>query len=281
MKKLEQNSALASLHVVIKFISSYIDDQDWYLKYINQTTSNFPPKIQSFIIETETQDYSAYYTDVNNLKILFFKGITPIPEALELIKSLKRIPVDKASLIVDPFLDWLAKFELDDLDDGQDTEVEDVNDEEAEAIRNLIRYGLISLKDLTALLVFGERIFSLVNKALSGDIESFSKVIQIDPSAAKNIPEFKLIIGDAYASEKSDLLDSINYRKNNFVGRSRFNYHHIFMLFYVLDMLQLLDRMTNRQVLDLYIESGLNSYEEILEIKTVADRRKFYLRSKI
>lgn len=276
------SSSLASIHVVIKFVASYIEDQDWYLSYLNETTSNFPPKIQAFISETETDDYSAYYTDVNNLKILFVKGIILIPGALDLINSLNRIPVENVSTIIDPFLEWLTQFELDDLEQDQgDDEVEELNDEEAEAIRNLIRYGLISLKDLTSLLVFGERIFSLVQKAISGNIEAFAKVIQIDPSVVKNIPEFKLMIGDAYASEKSDLLDVINYRKNNFVGRSKLNYHHIFILFYVLDMLHMLDRMSNRQVLDLYIESGLNSYEEILEVKTVADRRKFYQRSKI
>lgn len=274
------SSALASLHVVIKFVASYIDDQDWYLKYLNETTSNFPPKIQEFISDSGTEDYSSFYTDKDNLKILFLKGISFIPDALECIHKLNLIPAEQVSRFLDPFLEWLTHFQIDDPDETDDEEVE-LSDEEVEALRNLIRYGLLSLKDLTALMVFGERIFSLVQKAVQGDIEAFAKVIQIDPSTAKNIPEFKLMIGDAYASENSDLLDAINYRKNNFVGRSKLNYHHIFILFYVLDMLQLLDRMTNRQVLDLYIESGLNSYEEILEIKTVADRRKFYLRSKI
>lgn len=272
---------LASLKPLVTFIEGYIEDQDWYLNYLNQTTSNFPPKIQAFISETETDDYSAYYTDAENLKILLFKGITPIPGVSDLFNAINRVPLEKASTIIDPFLEWLAQFELEDLEQTQDQEVEEFNDEEAEAIRNLIRYGLISLKDLTSLLVFGERIFSLVQKAISGDIEAFAKVIQIDPSVAKNIPEFKIMIGDAYASENSDLLDVVNYRKNNFVGRSKLNYHHIFILFYVLDMLHMLDRMSNRQVLELYIESGLNSYEEILEVKTVADRRKFYLSSKI
>ena len=202
---------LASIEPIIKLIASKIDDQDWYLKHLKQTTIHLPKKITNFLSEIGADDYPSYFPEKNNINILLFKGLELFPESAQAIAALNQLPEESLRKFIDELLIKMSRFDVDGfLDDffnksgdtNKDSE-DDIPENEKEQLRNLVRWAMVTFTDFTSLLVFGERIFSLTHKAMCGDKNAMLKVLQITPSTFTHIPVFQKIYAEAFKSNQS------------------------------------------------------------------------------
>lgn len=271
---------LATLKPIQEFIASFVDDYDWYLNHIRKTSNHLPPKFSKLVTELNVADYSSQYVNENNLNSLFFEGLALFPEFEKVFFQLNRIPEEHAHQFMDKWLHGLSELDLDEIfSDTEQTDEQEPTEEEINAIRSLLKWCLLWMHDLTSLMVHGERIFTLVTKAIEGNRSAMFKVLQIDPSSFQYIPEFQKIHAQAVVSRDKRFLNSMNYHLSNRVGKSKLSHHMIYAVIFLLDTLQLLGSMTNKDILELCDASGLSDYDYIPEPRTIGLIRNQYLES--
>jgi len=272
------NHPLASIKPIQKFIASFVDDYDWYLKHIRKTSNHLPIQISQIIIDLGMQDYSSLYIDKSNLNTLFIEGLELSAEFKQAFHQVNQIPEENVHQFMDEYLKNLSQLDLDDVLTDEQEEVEDeLPDEQLNALKSLIKWCLLWMHDLTSLMVHGERIFSLVQKAIAGNRSAMLKVLQTDPSSFQYIPEFQKIHAQAVVSREKKFLNSMNHHLNNRVGQSKLSHRMIYTVIFLLDTLQILGNMTNKDVLELCDASGISDYDYIPDPRTVGLIRNKYL----
>lgn len=272
------HTPLASVAPIQQFISSLIGDYDWYLKHLRKTSNHLPLKISKFVNELGIQNYSSMYVDKNNLTTLFIDGLELSPEFKNTFYKINQIPEENAPSFMDEYLYNLSELDFDEVfTDEQEESEEGLSEEQLRALKSLIKWCLLWMHDLTSLMVHGERIFTLVQKAISGNRSAMFKVLQIDPSSFQHIPEFQAIHGKAVVSRDKRFLNSMNHHLNNRVGKSKLSHRMIYVVIFLLDTLQMLNNMTNNDILELCDSSGLSDYDYIPDPRTIGLIRKRYI----
>jgi len=270
---------LATFKPIQKFIASFVEDYDWYLNHIKKTSNHLPAKISQFVGELGIQDYSSLYVDTRNLTTLFIEGLELSPEFKNIFYQANQIPEENAYIFMDEYLENLSQLNLDEMFsvDEEETEVVELSDEHKHALLSIIKWCLLWMHDLTSLMVHGERIFNLVQKAIAGNRSAMLKVLQIDPSAFQYIPEFQTTHAKAVVSRDKKFLNSMNHHLNNRVGKSKLSHRMIYAVIFMLDTLQMLGSMSNNDILELCDSSGLSAYDYIPDPRTIGLIRNRYL----
>jgi uncharacterized short protein YbdD (DUF466 family) len=269
---------LATTKPVQEFIASFVEDYDWYLKHIRKTPNHLPTKVSEFVSELGIQNYSSLYVDKNNLNTLFVEWIELSPDFKKVFYQINKIPEENVHKFMDEYLQNLSQLDLDEaFSDEQEEMEEGVSEEQLNALRSLIKWCLLWMHDLTSLMVHGERIFSLVQKAINGNRSAMLKVLQTDPSSFQYIPEFQKMHAQAVVSRDKKFLNSMNHYINNRVGQSKLTHRIIYTVIFLLDTLQILGNMTNKDILDLCDASGLSDYDYIPDPRTIGLIRNKYL----
>lgn len=116
-------------------------------------------------------------------------------------------------------------------------------------------------------------------KAISGDRAAYFKVLQIDPSSYSYISEFKAIHEKAIRSRDRKFLQNFNYHLSNRPSKSRQKKHHIYPVLFFLQIVGLLEGMTNKQLLNFLDDCGFSDYENFPDERSLGIVRKKYLES--
>lgn len=136
-----------------------------------------------------------------------------------------------------------------------------------------------SFHNFLSLMVHGEKLTSLVPKAMAGDAEAFCKAIQIDRSILAHHSYFRQRRLDAQENGEVDLLSKIAYREANPTLRGKIRYPGLYVVFAALESVQWLDDFTDEEILDLCDEAGLDRYQNRIEdVNYLTKRRLEYLR---
>lgn len=141
-------------------------------------------------------------------------------------------------------------------------------EERAEAVRRsqyLLGSAMAWLYNVLAVMVFGERMTSLVPKALAGDKEAFARAVQIDKNLIHEHPEFREIHRKATIENDADFLGKVGYRLAAPVTRGRIRHFGIFMLFAMLETLGWLDDLKHREILDICDAANLDRWQNRIE----------------
>lgn len=141
-------------------------------------------------------------------------------------------------------------------------------DERTEAVKRgqyLMGFCLAWLHDTLAVMVFGQRMTSLVTKALAGDKDAFARAVQIDKSLIHEHPGFKEIHQKALTSGDADFLEKIGYRLAAPVTRGPIRHAGVFVLFAMLETLGWLDAIRHREILDICDAANLDRWQNRIE----------------
>lgn len=259
---------IASLEKVAQIVRLVLPEFDDYLTKIKNSQLHLPRDYQQAISFFQIENYAEYYQDESQLKRLFVDSLGE--SALKrLLDENPKIPLanvrDYMDSTLDEFTHDLAGTLREEPEDIDVDEIKALPEAEIEQFKQFFLFGILFFHDLTSLLVFGERIFSLTQKAITGDRRAMLKVIQIDPSSLTRIPAFKLAHAKAIQSREKRFLNSINHCLNNRVGRSRLKHRHIYIVFFYLHNFKCLEGMTATELFDFCDAVGLVRYEEIAD----------------
>lgn len=259
---------LASLDKIAELIRQVLPDFDAYLIKIKNSQLHLPKDFQQAISFFQIDNYAEYYQDESQLKRLFVDSLGE-SDLKRLLEETPKIPLANVREYMDSTLDEfnhdLAETLEEEPEDIDVDEIRALPEAEIEQFKHFFLYGILFFHDLTSLLVFGERIFSLTQKAITGDRGAMLKVIQVDPSSLTHIPAFRLAHAKSIQSREKRFLNSINHCLNNRVGRSRLKHRHIYLVFFYLHNFKCLEGMTATELFDFCDSVGLVRYEEIAD----------------
>lgn len=269
-------STLVSLDVASKFIASIIAEYDWFLQHIKSGQHHLPAKIRAVLDVLAIDDYPKHYKDENALAGVFWDMAQKNPSLAQKLGADKLLETNSEKPL-DPLVNHLSSLEIpeDSKIDNLDFSEKDKNSDSA----LFIKWSMLWLHEMMALMVHGERITTLVKKAISGDRAAYFKVLQIDPTAFRFIPEFKTIHEQAMLSRDRKFLNNLNYYINNRPSKSRQKKHHIYPVLFFLQIVGLLKGMSNKQLLLFLDDCGFTDYENFPDERSLGLVRKKYLES--
>lgn len=137
--------------------------------------------------------------------------------------------------------------------------------QELERISFLFLHILLSLHNYFALMAHGEKMVSLVPKAINGNDEAFCKAVRVDRNLLVSHPYFKERYQKAQSKPEKEFLQklSANQSKPNLIGKIR--YPGLYLLFAMLEVLEWLDDLTHEEILDLCDSAGLDRWQNRIE----------------
>jgi hypothetical protein len=125
---------------------------------------------------------------------------------------------------------------------------------------------LAGFHDTLSIMVHGERLTSLVPKAIAGDDEAFCKAIQIDRQLYTHHPAFRRRIDTAHFANDEAFLRNVSYRLRAKTSHGRIRYPGLWTVLSILDIFGWLDgSLTAEQILDICDEAGLHRFENRIE----------------
>ena len=116
-----------------------------------------------------------------------------------------------------------------------------------------------------SVMVHGEKLTSLVPKAIEGDRKAFLKAIHIDKSILHAHPDFKKQYEQALSNQHRKFLHDIGYRLEASPTRGKIQLPGVYMIFAMLESLLWLDELRHEEILDLCDDAGLDRWQNRIE----------------
>lgn len=266
---------LASLDAVKDFLQVILPEYQWYIQHTKNSIDHLPTEIRSALCELEVEDYSKLYLDLPAVNKMFGELFLKEIDFNREIKNIDPAKVPKNSPL-DEFLNHL-RIISNDRDELSQINLEASDEEEREFLKCFLTWIMVWIHDLTALMVFGERLTSIATKAVSGDRTAIFKLVQIDPSTLRHLPAIAEQYQRAAIQKDKYFLKSFNHHLCNRVGTSKLKHNLVYVPLFLLHTLRLLNNMTNKQLLNFCDDAGLINYEEIPDARTMGIIRNRFL----
>lgn len=116
-----------------------------------------------------------------------------------------------------------------------------------------------------SVMIHGQKLTSLVPKAIAGNDVALCKAIQIDRRLVSFHPYFVDRQLKAQYEADAELLGKIGYRLTNPGARGKIRYPGLYMVFSMLEAMNWLNDFTHPEILDLCDAAGLDRYQNRIE----------------
>ena len=144
-------------------------------------------------------------------------------------------------------------------------------DERKEAVISgqfLLAASCAFFHEALAVMVHGERMTSLVPKALAGDREAYGKAVHIDKSLFREHPGFRKIYDKALAEGDKSFVVNIACRQAAPVSQGRIRLPGVFVVFSLLESMGWLNDFRHREILDICDAAKLDRFHSRIEDET-------------
>lgn len=264
-------------------VSLVIDFAPSYLEVLNGCKSaDTWGKLSAYFAEMtcrlNVRNYVLVYDDEKRVFSAVFNTFMTPDEQSEWAKSLGAMSEPEQRDAIRDFVrpgglaDEMTSSMFSDCPDDEQAQIEAFNQlNEADKQRAIkhAQYGAIVflawLHNMLAVMVHGERMTSLVPKALAGDEEAFLKAIHIDRNLLLDHPGFAEIHDRAIRNGDQKLLQKIARRLASPVTKGRIQLAGAFMVFALLEAMGWLDKMKHREILDICDAARLDRWQNRIE----------------
>jgi hypothetical protein len=140
--------------------------------------------------------------------------------------------------------------------------------EKAEAIKRgqyLYSFVIAFFYESISVMAHGEKLTSLVPKAMAGDRDAFLKAIHVDKALLHAHPWFKDRHEEAQGKRDEDFLRDIGYRLRVAPTRGRIRHPGLYAMFSMLEALGWLNDLRHEEILDLCDEVRLDRWQNRIE----------------
>jgi hypothetical protein len=271
-----------SKEVAIRYIQKHLPDYGELFSKIHKNGGwvKFDPWLYNALKNTKATDYAKFYPDESVLPKLFFIAFSDLETYKELATDLDQANTEEHTAFLD---DWIVSAEQDDPEGlwnfhipKTPEEIEEAKklfesysqEEQNEAGKRaycFIAFFIINFHNYLALMVHGRKISQLVAEAIRGDDKAFLLTVQIDPTVMQAIPYFHERESLAYRTGDSDFLDKLAYRRKNPPLRGKIRFPLLYLLFAMLQDINILDDLSRIEILDICDASGLDRWQNRIE----------------
>lgn len=134
-------------------------------------------------------------------------------------------------------------------------------------------YFFAQYHNCLSVMVHGEKLTSLVPKAMLGDDDAFCKAIQIDRYLLAAHPYFIARRMRAHEAGDLEFIQRLAYRERNPTLKGKIRYPGLYAVFACLESLNWLDAMSHAEILDICDEAGLDRFQNRIEDVTYVTKR--------
>lgn len=170
--------------------------------------------------------------------------------------------------------DYLTKLRADPNYGDEDTDSK-YTPEQIKQIQYFCISSLAIYHNVFSIMVYGKSLSKLVQEAIGGNDKSFLQAVKIDHNLIYDHPYFKERLAKANQDQEVVFLQRVHEQQLAPSLSGRIKHKGLYTMFYFLDMVKVLDKFPNNELLDLYqvsIESDLDeppydlsSFMEILK----------------
>jgi hypothetical protein len=144
-------------------------------------------------------------------------------------------------------------------------------------LSHLVMHVFLSVHNLLSVMVNGEKMTSLIPKAVNGDDDSFKKAVKIDRSLLSYHPYFIERYQKAQANCEAEFLRRLSHNHATPSLTGKISYPGLYIVFAMLESLGWLDNLTHSEILDICDAAGLDRWQNRIEdVNYVTKRLKGY-----
>lgn len=279
-KRSEAECSKPDKETVVTLVSSVLPQ---YLEILNDcsnpiTWSNLAKRFSENVKRLKIENYVHLYEDEKRIPAALLSAVMSKEEQAEFFAEINSATPEQQQELLREYgrpggkWDQLSDEIFPDDPDQQRQLVEEFGkpegDERTEVVKRgqyLMGFFLAWLHDTLATMVFGQRMTSLVPKALAGDKEAFVRAVQIDKNLIHEHPAFKEMHQKALRESDTVFLGKVSYRLAAPVTRGPIRYAGVFVLFAMLETLGWLDGLKHREILDICDAASIDRWQNRIE----------------
>ncbi|MFZ2170989.1 MAG: hypothetical protein WAW61_15300, partial [Methylococcaceae bacterium] len=149
-----------------------------------------------------------------------------------------------------------------------------------------LTFFLITFHNHLAIMVHGRKMTQLVTEAIQGNDDAFVLAAQIDSTVLQSIPYFQERVTRARREGDSNFLDKLAYRQKIPPLQGKIRFRLLYLLFAMLDGMNILSDLTCSEILDICDAAGLDRWQNRIEdegylAKRLREYRRFQIHKSI
>ncbi|MGZ8942396.1 MAG: hypothetical protein ACXW00_06460 [Methylobacter sp.] len=240
----------------------------------------FEPWLYKTLDTFKINDYAKLYPQENILNNLYINAVPDPEEFRKLTVELEQASDEQRTAFLD---DFIVSIDQDDEDEawtfkfpktpGEEEQARKIWESLSETERTELgkraacfyAFFMINFHNFFALMVHGRKITQLVAEALQGNDEAFVLAVQIDPSVMQFIPYFQERENQAYREGDRDFLNKLAYRRRIPPLQGKIRFRLLYLLFAMLESINLLDDLTHSEILDICDVAKLDRWQNRIE----------------
>jgi hypothetical protein len=282
--------------VAIKYLKSFLPRVDEILQHMESSGGwlGLPSGIGAYIEFFQIRNYVELYQDETRLPFFFWRMARDWGK-IKARTDKVGVPTQES---VNKAFDWLvgevADFVVPELVKGDKSDETDFWEhlatkegaKEWRQMRDIAQFGIAVFYNILSIMVHGERLTALVERAISGDDEAFVLAVQVDRNILTGIPYFRERLSRAQWSGERQFLRLLGYRLGNSILRGKIRYRRLWLALALLDLLGHLDRsLTAEKLLEILDAVGVDKHENRIEDvgylrKRIREYRRFQERNR-
>lgn len=285
--------------VAIRYIQKLLPDYGEMLSKIekNRGWVVFDPWVYTTIENLKISDYAKLYPDETIIPKLFVVAKFDHDEFKELNAELEQASAEEQTALLD---DWIASVDQVEADEFWNLDIPETPEEQEETKKQfaslseeeridlckravcLLTLFLLTFHNHLAIMVHGRKMTQLATEAIQGDDDAFVLAVQIDSTVLQSIPYFQERVTRARREGDSKFLDKLSYRQKVPPIQGKIRFRLLYMLFAMLDGMNILGDFTHSEILDICDATGLDRWQNRIEDEgCLAKRLREYRRFQI
>lgn len=283
-------SPIISKDGVLDAMKSCIPDAEWLLGEIESQNGwfRFPPYLSNVIKNFKIESYPLLYVSEKAMAFMFLRGCMNDEEIRALNAELEAASPEERGAFTTEFSQSLSGA-MDTLtipktpaEQAEAKRLFDAMhpDDQSEAVRSaqhFFCFFLATFHQNLSVMVHGEKLTSLVEKAKQDDDIAFVKAVQIDKRILTVDPYFRERFERAQMEPGTDFFDALSYRLKTAPYRGKIRHKTLWLAFSLLDQAQLLDILPYTEILEMCDEAGVGGYDNrIQSVKHLGSRIREY-----
>jgi len=271
-----------SKHHAIRYIQNLLPEYGEMLSEIEKNSGWIKPrpKLERALKNLKISDYAKFYTIENIMIKSFMLAFFDPAKIKELDQELSEANDQERTAFLD---EWIETLERADDDNWLGFKLPETPEEEAEALKLwetlnegeqaeaskrmacFLVFFMVNFHNYISIMVHGRKITQLIAEALQGNDESFVLAVQIDPSVMQAIPYFHEREIHSRSEGNINFLDKLAYRRRIPPLQGKIRFRLLYLLFAILESMNLLDDLSGNEILDICDAAGLDRWQNRIE----------------
>lgn len=280
-----------SKHTAAEYIAKYLPTYGELLEHIKKADGKvrMPITLHEFLVNFEIRDYAKYYADQEFHSLLADALLKPSGYHKTLV-GLDSASQEQQTAFIDSCMTSISQDQtnenfpliLAELPTNPEEAIRQLDSVTGEANKAAFRknialyfaFFMVTFHDLLALMGHGHKMSHLVKLALEGDDSALFKALKTDPTVDQFIPYFRDRFNYALQTSNDVFINKYTNALNAPAIGGKIEYPLLYLVFAMLESMNLLDDLTDKEILEICDHAGLDRWQNRIDDVGYLNKRK-------